>query len=381
MTLSGKNIRSVVEWVLGRGGYSITVPVMDGPLRPNDIIEQSALVAEAPGIDNLLVKGDRLIASAGRDLLEISVSGSVTRRLRFDGPISCLAISPMGTIAVGIDGVGVRLLGGKFDGMVIERHATGPMRCPTAAIFEDENTIVVTNGSSDVRAADWARDLLSIGQSGTVVRFVLERGTSVNLAFGLRFPSGLCFDAANKRIIVSEAWAHRLIALDGGQQGPPKEVLGDLPAYPGRISASLKSGFWLSCFAVRSQLQEFILSERRYRHVMMTEVEPRFWIAPTLSSGHSFKEPLQEGGVIRLGIHKPWAPTRSYGLVVRLDADIRPVWSAHSRANGVRHGVTSIAEFDGEVYVTAKGSGELLRISTVDMPSAFGPALFQGGCI
>ena len=45
-----------------------------------------------------------------------------------------------------------------------------------------------------------------------------------------------------------------------------------------------------------------------------------------------------------MGIHKPWAPSRSYGLVVRLDAAMRPVASFHSRANGHRHGVTSAIE-------------------------------------
>jgi hypothetical protein len=75
---------------------------------------------------------------------------------------------------------------------------------------------------------------------------------------------------------------------------------------------------------VRSQLQEFVLREDRYRREMMATIDPEFWIAPALSSGRSFKEPLQAGGVIRLGIHKPWAPTRSYGLILRLDADAQP---------------------------------------------------------
>ena len=103
---------------------------------------------------------------------------------------------------------------------------------------------------------------------------------------------------------------------------------------------------------------------------MMATVAPAYWIAPSLSSGKSFKEPLQAGGVIRLGIHKPWAPTRSYGLVARLDEQFQPVWSAHSRADGVRHGITSIAELGGRAIITARGSGELLAIghTAIDEP-------------
>ena len=126
-------------------------------------------------------------------------------------------------------------------------------------------------------------------------------------------------------------------------------ALPDLPAYPGRIISSHEGGYWLALFAVRSQLQEFVLRENRYRREMMANIDPEYWIAPALSSGRSFKEPLQAGSVIRLGIHKPWAPTRSYGLLLRLDDDFQPVWSAHSRADGNRHGVTSCLESDGRL--------------------------------
>jgi hypothetical protein len=96
---------------------------------------------------------------------------------------------------------------------------------------------------------------------------------------------------------------------------------------------------------------------------MIAEVDPEFWIAPALSSGRSFKEPLQAGGVIRLGIHKSWAPTRSYGLLARLDAALTPLWSGHSRADGKRHGITSLVEVDGSLLATSKGKGEVIAIT------------------
>src|SRR5690606_26340006 len=103
------------------------------------------------------------------------------------------------------------------------------------------------------------------------------------------------------------------------------------------------------------------------------EVDPEFWIAPALSSGRSFKEPLQAGGVIRLGVHKPWAPTRSYGLVVRLDEDAQPVWSLHSRANGKRHGITSTVETAQGLVAASRGRGEVILIehAGLDEPDDF----------
>ncbi|HNB28989.1 MAG TPA: hypothetical protein PLR41_18610, partial [Alphaproteobacteria bacterium] len=68
------------------------------------------------------------------------------------------------------------------------------------------------------------------------------------------------------------------------------------------------------------------------------------------------------GGVKTMGVHKPWSPSRSYGLAVKLDDQLRPQASYHSRANGRRHGVTAIAEFAGRTLVAAKGGGAILDI-------------------
>ena len=59
----------------------------------------------------------------------------------------------------------------------------------------------------------------------------------------------------------------------------------------------------------------------------------------------SFLEPLQGGTLKKLAAIKPWAPSRSYGLVVRLDRELQPRSRAiHSRADGSRHGVMSAVE-------------------------------------
>ncbi len=107
---------------------------------------------------------------------------------------------------------------------------------------------------------------------------------------------------------------------------------------------------------------EFVLRERDYCERMMREVDEAFWMAPTLSSGHSFEEPLQGGAVKHLGIHKPWAPTRSYGLLVQLDPACTPVASAHSRADGKRHGITSAIGVGGRIFAVSRGSGEVLEL-------------------
>jgi hypothetical protein len=145
-----------------------------------------------------------------------------------------------------------------------------------------------------------------------------------------------------------------LTRISPGAGGRSEPVLESLPAYPSRLSRDADNAIWLALFAPRSQLVEFVLSETRYRRRMLNEIDPDHWIAPCLRAGHGPQEPTQQGGV---GVLKPWAPTRSYGLAARLNTAYRPVASLHSRANGRRHGVTSCLAISGRLFFCAKGDG------------------------
>ncbi len=362
MSLSATLRRAFDRFAGGRGDFSITVPVMDGALKPNDYLERAASLAAVEDADNLVIVGEELLTSSGSRVLRLGAGGQRSVHSEHGAPISCLAASKGGALAIGLDGLGVKIVGGRHDGARVDRFEGSILGCPTAALFLDEDVLVVCNGSTDFPAIRWNYDLVHLGRSGSVARIDLSTGDTLVLAAGLHFPAGVCAREDTGDLLITEAWRHRLVALDTDCPSEPREILAELPAYPARICRSAAGGYWLSFFAARSQLQEFVLREQRFRRRMIAEVDPAFWIAPALSSGRSFKEPLQAGGVIRLGIHKPWAPTRSYGLVARLGADLEPLWAAHSRADGRRHGITSLAEIDGDLIMTSKGKGEVIRI-------------------
>ena len=188
---------------------------------------------------------------------------------------------------------------------------------------------------------------------------ICENGKPEQLAGGLAWPAGLALDEAG--LVVSEAWKHRLVRIDMAKPGNAETLYHDLPGYPGRI-APTADGWWLAVFAPRSQLVELVLREPRYRRRMLAEVAPEYWVSPKLRAGRSFYEPLQGGGVKHLGLLKPWAPTMSAGLCVRLDDRFQPAASLQSRADGFTHGVTSVIEKDGDVYVAARGDGVVVRV-------------------
>ncbi len=95
----------------------------------------------------------------------------------------------------------------------------------------------------------------------------------------------------------------------------------------------------------------------------MSEISPSCWITPKLRSGQHFYEPLQGGGVKQLGVLKPWAPTMSFGLCVRLNSNFQPISAFHSRADGHTHGVTDMVEMSGNLFVAARGDNVVVSIS------------------
>jgi hypothetical protein len=369
VTIRGALRRTIDRVLGGRGEFSITVPTMDGPLKPNDYLERAASVAAVPDADNIVGYGDAALLSSGNRVLSLSASGALSVHSEHEAPVTCLAVSPAVDLAVGLDGVGIKIISGSRDRTMLRALGPPKINCPTSAVFLDRDTLVLSNGSARFTASEWRHDFIHRGATGSIAKVELSSGRSTLLADGLAYPSGLCIrHAVSGDLLVTEAWHHRIISVSSQARTSPKTELGGLPGYPGRICPAALGGYWLAVFAVRSQLQEFVLRENRFRRHMIEEVEPAYWIAPALSSGHSFKEPLQASGVIRLGIHKPWAPTRSYGLILRLDEDLSPLWSCHSRADGERHGITSLAEINGALFATSKGKGEVIKVADVSLP-------------
>jgi len=244
-----------------------------------------------------------------------------------------------------------------------ELPAPGKLACPTALAFDRDGMLYVAQGSARHPAGDWAVDLMEKNAQGSLWQVDPAKGSATCLTQGLAFPNGILVMMEEHGLVIAESWRHRLVGIPAHGSHAPEPILTKLPGYPARLSPAADGGVWLALFAPRNRLIEFTLLEDAYRRQMMRDVPREYWIAPALASGTSFLEPLQCGGVKTMGIHKPWSPSRSYGLVVKLDAKLRPVASFHSRANGRRHGVTSVAELDGRVFAATKGGDAILEIA------------------
>jgi hypothetical protein len=328
-------------------GRAITIPPLDGAFRPDTALDDAAVFAELPHADNLCEAGGRLFASSGNSLYALA-EGEVPKLVEnFPAGVTALATAPGATLAVALD-----------DGSLIEGgkpvELPKGIACITALAYAPDGTLWLANGSDRHPASGWVVDFMEKNAAGSVWRRHPGHPFT-QMTSGLEWPYGLL--PVPEGAIVSESWCRRLVQVGGGDVVP---VLEHLPGYPARLSSAPDGGAWLAIFAPCNRLIELVLQEAHYRHDMMAEVPREFWIAPALSSGQSFLEPLQCGGIRTMGVHKAWAPSRSYGLVARLGADFAPLASLHSRADGRRHGTTSAIEFDQRLLVASKGGHVVL---------------------
>lgn len=355
-----KPFGTLLDRFLGRGEWAVTVPTLDGPLLPNQQLEEAETVATFPDVDNILSTPKGILASSGGRLLKLKEDGTVDQLAAYAQPISALATA-RGMTAVALDKEGIVIRGGAHDGATIAASGAARLDCVTAMTFLNSDTLLATNGSSDVGASDWRRDLMQKGSSGSVWKIDLARGKADVITSGLAWPAGVATTGSN-RIFVSESWRHRVLSIDLST-GHSESALEHLPAYPARIAPGIDAGYWLTFYSVRNQLVEFILREDAFRRRMIAEVPEPFWIAPALASGTSFKEPMQGSQLKQMGVLKPYAVTRSYGLVVNCDSRMRPLASFHSRADGKAHGTVSACEHGDDLMVASRGAGRILKLA------------------
>lgn len=346
----------------GSGEAAVTIPSMDGALRPNRLIEEAALVAGIAAPDDLAHDGRTALVSTGGRICRITPTGPETLA-EFGSAVTALAAAPSGRIAAALAEGGIVLIGPDGTRSTVARLGDGPAGCVTALRFGPGEALFVAQGSTRRAAAEWKRDLMERRSDGAVWRTAPDGGAQERLARALGWPLGLGL-GPDGRLIVSESWRHRLVALSGGRA--PEPVLADLPGYPARIHPDPAGGWWLALFSPRNQIIEFIQREPAFLGRMMEEVDEAYWAAPSLKPSATFLEPLQGGAQKHLGMLKPWAPTRSYGLVVHLDDRLRPTRSFHSRADGTRHGIMTVLPVGDAVFAAAKGGDAVVALDRGD---------------
>ncbi|GHB73962.1 hypothetical protein GCM10010377_75540 [Streptomyces viridiviolaceus] len=353
-----RTLAVIREWINPDWARHRTVPPMEAGLRPNRRLDEAhvLLPAEAYTPDDLvLTESGTVMFSSEESIFELR-GDEVRVVAALGGKVGVLVPSGSGVVAA-VEGVGLVSVGasGETEELCADRAVSS---CVTDAARLPDGSLLVTIGSSHESPGGWARALLRGDRSGRIVRV---DGPRVRIeAEGLGWPAGIEV-ASDTDVLVSLSCDHRIERRMTASLGKPSARLAaNLPVYPGRIAAT-DDGWWFVAPYPRNRFTELLLDEPQLASEMMRTIAPEDWFVPRLRCTTPYTDTLQMGQLRVLGVIKPWAPARSYGLAFRLDGSGRVAESLHSRVDGERHGITGVAVRGGRVVVAAQGYRNLLQ--------------------
>lgn len=360
-------IGDIIDRVLFPNREIHAIPVLDGAFSPNQRLDQALPVGgEIAQPDDLaLGPDDALYISTGTSVLRCKPPHFTERTefARLPALVGGLAWTPDHRLLACVSRHGLVALSSSGDVLGrLDRVGDGPIDCPTSVAVAADGAIYLTDGSRAHPPEMWLRDLMqNRPPSGRLIVCSDDFAKASVRADKLAWPGGVAVSHDGDEVWVSESWGHRLSAFSrarGGQRVLVKNFAG----YPARIARGTAGDYWMAFFGLRTQLTEFVLREREFCEAMMASVPPELWIGPTLDGRFNYREPTQIGRIKKLGIQKPWAPARSYGLIARLDRQGEVVESLHSRVDGRIHGVTAVQSVGARVLAVSKGRNCLVEL-------------------
>lgn len=125
-------LREISDRLLGRGEAAITVPPMDGPLKPNHVIDNAEVVAELDDGNDLASDGETLWIAEGRHLLRLEPGGEKELVAEFPETLTALVRLPTGGIATAIAGKEIAVVGSSRWTSTRRSVAGKSLRCVTA---------------------------------------------------------------------------------------------------------------------------------------------------------------------------------------------------------------------------------------------------------
>ena len=366
-------VGDIVDRVLFPSREIHVVPVLDGAFSPNRRLDQARQLGdEIERPDDLALGPDgafyvstenRILRCAGPDFEQRTVFATL------DDLVGGLAWTPDGRLLACVSKHGLVALSAKGQAVgSLDRAGGETIACPLSVATASDGAIYLTDGSRANPPELWLTDLMQNRQpSGRLIACGSSFGGAEVRADNLAWPLGVAVSPDGEDVWVAESWAHRLTSYS--RSGDKERVIvKNYAGYPSRLARSSDGGVWMAFFGLRTQLTEFVLRERAFREEMMQTVPPDLWIGPALDGRFNYREPTQIGRIKKLGIQKPWAPARSYGLVARLNAAGEAVESLHSRVDGRIHGVMAVRQVGSRVLAVSKGRNCLVELPL--MPKA-----------
>lgn len=346
-------VRGVVEWVRPDVVVPTTIPLLERGLRPNDILDEAPLVADVPAHPgDATFVGQHLVVTAPSGITWVG-SGPTVDLDGSAGPVAALGDRAL----VAVDGRGLVAVDRSGSCEVVRDDPL--LRQNVSALTADERgTVWACVASSRFAGTEWADALLAGDRTGSLVR--VDAGGATVVVDGLAWPAGC--EVGDGRVYVALSLEHRIEWRAIDEPGSSHPLVGPLPGYPGAIRRR-GDRLVVAMPYLRNRMTELILSDGAVRDGMASSMPRETWLVPVPVSVGSVRDPLQFGQQRVMGVSKPWAPPRSYGLVIEVDSSGRVTQSWHSRHGGRRHGISGVAPAGERIVVVARGVGEVVEVA------------------
>lgn len=353
-----RTLTAIKEWINPNWARHLSIPRMERGLRPNSRLDRADAML-TPGDyepDDLVVHDSGTVwFSSGTAIHELG-DDRVRTVAEFGGTVGALTRLKTDVIAA-VEGLGLVTV--DASGAVGELCTDSSVAsCVTDLTALPDGSVLASVGSSRYGIDGWGRALVHGDRSGRLVH--VNRQQAEVKVEGLGWPAGIETDLAGG-VLVSLSLRHRIErrAVDSLRDARP--LFPNLPLYPGRISVAGDS-WWVAAPYVRNRVTALFLDEPELLDDMVETINQDEWFIPRLRSDNPYTDPLQMGQLRVLGVVKPWAPPRSYGVAFRIDNNDRISESVHSRADGRCHGITSVATSGARVLAAARGLRSLVAI-------------------
>jgi hypothetical protein len=331
---------------------------LEGALGPNRRLDEADALAMAEPEAICVDGAGGLLVSSGSTVFRLRQWGNKPDLWRsFDAAVTALSASEGGRVAIGLSGGGIVVCTASGEPLSGWTPPSGLRAVADCLFLSEDELAVVDHGYGP------AEPLLSLAPWDKVARgpvvAISRSGETRVIAAGLHCPMGIARGPSGA-LVLTELERARVVETSG------RVLQAGYPAYLGRIRKT-DDGYALACLSRRDPLIEFLKTEREFVARMKSSIDPRHWISPRATPEFSHDFPIELGATRLFGEIKPWAPSFSYGLVIETDHALMPVGSAHCRANGIRHAISDVVSWNGNLIAVSRASDAILKLAPQEM--------------
>src|SRR5690606_30118215 len=126
-----KTLKRAHNRFFGVGEADTSVPVLDGALKPNNLLENAQVHFERQGLEDMVVdQAGKLVVACGTEVIRLAPDGAPDVIARLSAPAQALAVFGDGLVAATRDGLD--FITGSLDGKHVGRLEGQTVQCINA---------------------------------------------------------------------------------------------------------------------------------------------------------------------------------------------------------------------------------------------------------